>query len=188
MSAAPAALLCALLAAGAEPDPGLTLFRTQVRPLLAARCLNCHGGDRKRGGLDLARQAGARAGGKAGPAVVPGRPDASPLYRKVAAGAMPPQGALAPEQVAALRRWIEAGAPYEGEPLAAAVRRAGPDWWSLRPVTRPTPPPVRDRGWVRTPIDAFVLAKLEEHGLAPAPEADRATLIRRVTFDLTGLP
>jgi mono/diheme cytochrome c family protein len=185
-----AVLLSAGAAAGEPPpsDGGLAVFRAQVRPLLTARCLNCHGADRKRGGLDLTRQAAARAGGKGGAAVVPGRPDASLLYRKAAAGEMPPQGALAPEQVAALRRWIEAGAPYEGEPLAPALRRAGPDWWSLQPLTRPAPPAVRDRRWLRTPVDAFVLAKLEAHGLTPAPEADRATLIRRLSFDLLGLP
>jgi mono/diheme cytochrome c family protein len=191
MSAASAALIWALLAAGAEPpsnDDGVAVFRSQVRPLLTANCLTCHGADRKRGGLDLTRRAAARAGGKNGPAVVPGRPDESLLWQKTAAGAMPPQGALPPEQVAALRRWIEAGAPYEGEPLVPAVKRAGPDWWSLQPVRRPVPPPVRDARWVRTPVDAFVLAGLEEHGLRPAPEADRATLLRRLSFDLLGLP
>jgi mono/diheme cytochrome c family protein len=185
-----AAAFLAAGAAGAEPPPddGLAVFRGQVRPLLTTKCLTCHGPDRKRGGLDLTRRTTARAGGKTGPAVVPGRPEDSLVYQKVAAGAMPPQGALPPEQVAAIRRWIEAGALYEGEPLTPAVRRAGPDWWSLQPVRRPVPPPVRDVRWVRTPVDAFIFAKLEEHGLRPAPEADRATLLRRLSFDLLGLP
>jgi hypothetical protein len=169
-------------------DGGLPVFRAQVRPLLTAKCLTCHGPDRKRGSLDLTRQASARAGGKGGPAVVPGQPEASLLLRKVAAGEMPPQGPLTPEQVTALRQWIKAGAPYEGEPLAPAVRRAGREWWSLQPLHSTIPPRVRNAGWVRTPVDAFVLAKLEAHGLEPAPEADRATLLRRVTFDLLGLP
>jgi hypothetical protein len=184
------AVLVGLYGVG-KPAPaaeGSALFREQIQPLLAEKCLTCHGGDRKKGGLDLSRRALALAGGKGGPAVVPGEAEASRLYQKLAAGAMPPQNPLRPEQVAAFKQWIEAGAPYEGEPLAAVVKRAGPDWWSLQPVVHPAPPAVQDAAWVRTPFDAFVLAELEKHGLLPAPEADRATLIRRVTFDLTGLP
>ena len=125
---------------------------------------------------------------------MPGSPDESLLVDKVAEGEMPPKGALAREQVAAVRAWVEAGAPYASEPLSP--RRAGADWWSLRPIRAVSPP---DRtgtladatdpsDWIKTPIDAFILAGLEAKGLAPAPAADPATLIRRVTFDLTGLP
>ena len=99
---------------------------------------------------------------------------------------MPPKNPLRPDQVAAIRTWIEAGAPYDGETLAP--RRAGPDWWSLRPIARPKVPEVKGKDWVRTPIDAFILARLESRGLTPAPEADRVATIRRATFDLTGLP
>ena len=125
-------------------------------------------------------------GGENGPAVVPGKPGESLMIDRLEAGEMPPGRALKPEEVAAFRAWVESGAAYEVEPLAA--RRAGPDWWSLRPIRKAAIPTVRDRGWVRSPVDAFVLAGLERDDLRPAPEADRATYIRRVTFDLTGLP
>src|SRR5262249_50281343 len=150
-------------------DAARALFREQVRPLLTGKCLTCHGGDKKRGGLDLSRRSTALTGGDGGAALVPGKPADSLLFQKLHAREMPPQNPLAPEQVEAVRKWIEAGAPYEGEPLAAAVQRAGPDWWSLRPITRPPLPAVRAASWVRTPIDAFVLAKLEAEGLHPAP-------------------
>jgi hypothetical protein len=136
--------------------------------------------------LDLSRRAPALAGGDGGAAIVPGLPDEGLLLEKLADGEMPPKHPLGPGQVDAFRAWIEAGAPYEGEPLAP--RRAGPDWWSLRPIRRPAVPDAADRGWVRNPIDAFILAGLQRLGLTPAPEADRATLLRRATFDLTGLP
>jgi hypothetical protein len=161
------------------------LFNEQVGPLLTGKCLFCHAGERRKGGLDLTRRVSALAGGEGGAAVVPGQPDESLMFEKVAAGEMPPRNPLRPEQVTAVRQWIEAGAPYPVEPLRPG--RAGPDWWSLRPIGRPGPPREYDP-WVRTPIDAFILAKLKEQGLAPSPEAGRAALIRRVSFDLTGLP
>src|SRR5262249_55171944 len=152
--------------------------------ILVETCLTCHAADPKKGGLDLTRHATALAGGDGGTAIVPGEPGESLLYEKVAAGEMPPKRPLAPEQVAAIRDWIAAGAPYEGEPLSP--RRAGPDWWSLRPIGRPPVPSPTDPSRARNPIDAFVLARLDAAGLSPAPEADRATYIRRATFDLLG--
>ena len=167
----------------------------EVSAILVDQCVSCHGPEQKKGGLDLSRRATALKGGKSGAAIVPGSPDESLLVDKVADGEMPPKGALAREQVAAVRAWVEAGAPYASEPLSP--RRAGADWWSLRPI-RPVSPPEwhahawRDAtdpsDWIKTPIDAFILAGLKAKGLAPAPAADPATLIRRVTFDLTGLP
>jgi mono/diheme cytochrome c family protein len=178
---------CASAQTAPQPALGLDVFDAQVRPLLTGKCLSCHAGEKAKGGLDLTRRASALAGGDGGEAVVPGKPADSLLFEKVAAGEMPPKDPLTPDQVAAFRTWIEAGAPYASEPLAA--RRAGPDWWSLRKVVRPAVPKVADPArWCRTPVDAFVLAKLNEHGLAPAPNADRAALVRRVSFDLTGLP
>src|SRR5262245_32094188 len=172
----------------AKSDEGLRVFREQVRPVLMGKCLACHGGDRKRGGLDLKRRTRALAGGDSGPAVVPGSAQRSLLYRKLADREMPPQNPLSEEQIAAFKRWIDAGAPYEDEPLLYIVRRAGKDWWSLQPVRRPPVPRVSDpRPGANVP-DAFIVQKLHEKGLRPAPEADRLTLIRRVTFDLTGLP
>jgi hypothetical protein len=136
----------------------------------------------------------ALAGGELGVAIVPGKSAASPLVR-LAAGLedglrMPPEGApLTAAQIGILRRWIDDGAVWPdlegGDPASSKG-----DWWSLRPIRRPSVPVVAeaDRAWVRTPIDAFVLARLRDAGLSPAPEAGRATLIRRLTFDLHGLP
>jgi hypothetical protein len=157
-----------------------------VRAVLTDKCLACHASETRKGGLDLTRRASAIQGGESGEAIVPGRPDESPLFEKLSRGEMPPKEPLKPLQVAAFRTWIEQGAPYADEPLAP--RRAGPDWWSLQPVRRPAIPTVADPGWVRNPIDAFVLHKLEEQGLAPSPEASRSEFIRRVSFDLIGLP
>jgi hypothetical protein len=154
--------------------------------LLAEKCLGCHSPEVKKGGLDLSRRGTALTGGEDGPALVPGKPGESRLVERLEAGEMPPGKRLAPEQVAAVRAWVESGAAYEVEPLLP--RRAGPDWWSLQPVRRPAMPEPRDKPWVRTPIDAFILQALDRAGLKPAPEADRGTYIRRVTFDLIGLP
>ncbi len=130
-------------------------------------------------------------GGEAGAVVVPGKSADSLLYAKVHDGKMPQDGPLAQAEVELLRRWLDAGAPWPDALVLkppAEKGRAGPDWWSLQPIRRPAVPDVKDRDWVRNPIDAFILAGLEAKGLAPAPEADRRTYIRRVTFDLIGLP
>ncbi len=132
------------------------------------------------GGLSLASKASMRAGGKRGPAVVPGKPSESVLYQLISGGKprMPLSGEpLKPEEIATIRTWIEKGAEWSD---------AG-EWWSLKPLSRPAVPAV-DSTWVRTPIDAFVLAKAREKGLKQSPQADRRTLIRRVTYDLQGLP
>ena len=183
------ALLSAFLVLGAaDPAPS---FETQVAPLLQSHCLKCHNSVKLRGGLDLTTRAGLLKGGEAGVVVVPGKSADSLLYAKVHDGKMPPDGPLADAEVALLRRWIDAGAPWEGAVALtppAEKGRAGPDWWSLQPIRRPPLPDVKDKNWVRNPIDAFLLAGLEAKGLAPAPEADRRTYIRRVTFDLIGLP
>jgi hypothetical protein len=120
--------------------------------------------------------------------LVPGKPGQSPLYAKVAAGEMPPGKPLPAEQVAALKQWIAAGAPYEGEPLYAAQNALTSAWWSLEPLTSPAVPRTRFDALAHNPIDRFVFAQLERQKLAPSPPADRRTLLRRVTFDLTGLP
>jgi hypothetical protein len=154
--------------------------------------LSCHDGQKKRGGLDLTTRAGLLAGGDGGAAAVPGKSSESLVIRKVGglSPAMPKQGPkLTPEEVAELARWIDAGAPWPaGMVLAAERKKPGGDWWSLRPLARPPVPAVKDRGWVRTSVDAFIVARLEAGGLRPSAEADRRTLIRRLTFDLHGLP
>jgi hypothetical protein len=180
---------------------GRELFARHVRPLLAEHCLKCHGGDKTRSGLDLTTREALLKGGDNGPVVVPNDAKASRLYQLAAhldEPHMPPKGArLGAEQLARLAAWIDLGAPYD-RPL---VERAGPAakkpmtvtdedrrFWSFRPLAQPTPPAVKGPAWCRSPLDAFVLRKLEEKGLAPTPEADRRTLIRRAYFDLVGLP
>jgi mono/diheme cytochrome c family protein len=185
------ALLLALLGAAPTAAAEPALFTERVAPVLRQRCLSCHGA-RKRGGLDLTTRAGLLKGGDGGPVVAPGSAAKSRLIQMVSGpdAKMPKQGPkLTAAQVAALREWVEAGAPWpDGVKLAAQQRPPPDEWWSLRPLARPAVPAVKDRAWPRTPLDAFVLAALEARGLRPSPPADRATLIRRVTFDLHGLP
>ena len=180
----------ALPAAAAEPGPS---FDKQVAPLLQSRCLKCHNHAKARGDLDLTTGATLLKGGEAGAVVAPGKSGDSLLFAKVRDGKMPPGRPLPANEVRLLGRWIDAGAPWtQGlalqPPAGTEKGRAGADWWSLQPIRRPAVPVVANRGWVRNPIDAFILAALEAKGLSPAPEADRRTLIRRVTFDLIGLP
>ena len=176
-------------AAAAEPEPS---FEKQVAPLLQSHCLKCHNSTKVRGDLDLTGRAALLKGGQTGPAVAPGDSTASLLFAKVQAGKMPPGRPLGADEVELLRRWIDAGAPWPKDvtlrPDKAETGRAGLDWWSLQPIRWPAIPAVKDRQWMNTPIDAFILAGLEAKGLTPAPAADRRTLIRRVTFDLIGLP
>jgi mono/diheme cytochrome c family protein len=185
-----AATLFALLAvlarsAGAEPPP--VDFNREIRPILSNRCAKCHGPDasQRQGGTDglrLDTREGALAdlGGYA--AIVPGHPEKSALIARVTAAdeneRMPPKEAgppLTPREIERLRAWIAQGAPY-------AVH------WSYQPPRRPPLPAVQRRDWLRSPIDAFILHRLEQEGLAPAPEAELPVLLRRVALDLTGLP
>jgi hypothetical protein len=186
----------ALAARSAEPAPAVS-FDESVAPLLVRSCLGCHNQGQRSGELDLTRRGGMLEGGESGtPAIVPGEPDESYLIERVANGEMPPKGKgkrLGKEQVALLRRWIRAGAKWpEGRTLSpfefTTESRAGVDWWSLKRPVRPRVPAVADASWVQTPIDAFILEKLAARGLRPAPQADRATLLRRVKLDVLGLP
>ena len=139
--------------------------------------------------------AGDARGGDNGPVLVPGDPDQSPLIQAVRHEGdvkMPPKGGKLPEPAArALADWVKMGAPWpaDSEPASDDSKAgAAADHWAFQPVRAVEPPAVDDRAWVASPIDAFILARLEAKGLAPSPPADRRTLIRRVTFDLTGLP
>ncbi|QEH34431.1 Planctomycete cytochrome C [Aquisphaera giovannonii] len=172
-----------LAAARAEEVPSLG---RQVMPLLTSRCVKCHGPAVQKNGLNLATPRGLARGGKDGSPVVAGRPDESPLWEAVSTDAMPPKEPLSPDEKAVLRRWIEAGAP--GLPKVSPGDAPGSDHWAFAPASRPEPPAVRDARRVRNPVDRFLEAALEARGLALAPEADRATLVRRVALDLTGLP
>jgi hypothetical protein len=167
-------------------------FDADVAPILARYCLDCHSGADPKGKLDLSAKAAAFLGGEGGPAIVAGKPDESPLWEMVESGEMPPKASLTDEQKGALKGWISDGAKWGTDPIDAyqvtTARRAGRDWWSLQPVRRVTPPPMPAGGWAKTPIDAFVLETLGANGLMPSPEASRRELIRRLTFDLTGLP
>jgi hypothetical protein len=160
-------------------------FARDVRPIFA-RCVGCHGPEKQKGGLRLDRKADALRGGDSGTVIVPGKAAESLLIRKVSSKdadeRMPPTGdPLKADEVDRLRRWIDRGADWPADDRKEVH-------WSLRPVARPAPPSVAHTDWPRNPIDCFVLARLEHDRLAPSAEADRRTLIRRVTFDLTGLP
>ena len=181
---------------------GRELFAKSVRGILADNCLKCHGGDKTRAEFSLVTREALLKGGENGAAVVPGKGKASRLYRLAARleePHMPPKGnkPLTAAQLADLARWIDLGAAYD-KPLdrpargaqdkAMVVSAADRDFWSFRPLARPAVPAVKSAGWARNPIDRFLLAKMEEKGLAPTREADRRTLIRRAAFDLIGLP
>jgi hypothetical protein len=162
-------------------------FDRQIAPLLAARCLDCHSGAKPKGQLDLSRRAAV------GSAIVPGAAADSPLWQRVAAGEMPPRKPLSADERKLLKEWIDGGAKWGADPVDpfrfTTATRAGYDWWALQPVRRGTVPAVRNpKAEIRNEIDAFVLATLAEKGLTQAPEADRRALIRRVSFDLIGLP
>src|SRR5262249_25777369 len=151
----------------------------------------CHGPKKQESGLRLDSRAALLRGGAGGPVIVPGDPDRSRLLAAVRHEGdlqMPPSSKLRDHEIAALAQWIKQGAPWPGE---ATVRRAGPAprrLWSLQPVRDPAPPAVRDTVWPLTTVDRFVLARLEAQGLKPVRLADKRTLLRRATFDLTGLP
>ncbi|HEX4607558.1 MAG TPA: DUF1549 domain-containing protein, partial [Urbifossiella sp.] len=199
--AAVAFAAAALLAAGhlgAQPAPEAKAkaaavdFARDVRPILDRHCISCHGAEKQKGGLRLDRRADTLRGGDSGKAVVPGNTGASLLLKLVSGtdpdNVMPPRGErLTSAEVGVLRAWVEQGArwPEDGSAVANPA-----DWWSLKPVARPAVPggPPAPGFLVRNPIDAFVLAVLRAKGLTPSPEADRRTLIRRLYFDLIGLP
>ncbi len=180
---------------------GLEFFERKVRPLLVEQCFGCHSKALRTpgGGLRLDSRAAMLKGARRGPVITPGKPDTSLLVEAVEGVdsklTMPPGKRLPEEQVEILRQWVLMGAPWPGEAVVAGPASAGTDFraralkhWSFRPSAPTAIPPVRTRGWVRTPVDAFILARLEKAGLTPSAEADRRTLLRRVTFNLIGMP
>jgi len=176
--------VCLFAASAVAAVPEKVLFNQHVRPILSGNCFYCHGPDPKHREADLRldNRDGATAdlGGYA--AIVPGKPDQSALIKRITSTdpdeQMPPPASKKPhltgEQIAILRRWIEQGADYEGH-------------WAFLPLARVQPPVVKNENWIANPIDRFILARLEQEGIAPSPAADPATLIRRVTLDVTGL-
>jgi hypothetical protein len=191
-------------------------FSRDIAPILVKRCLECHRGPEASGKLVLVDKASLAAGGESGPAIVPRNPDESILFKRVSAGEMPPpkrghSQKLPVAEIAALRDWIAAGADWpDGRKLdlfeATTEVRAGRDWWSLQPVKKSRVPSVERRvpdgqpgkpsslaldtqhSTLRSPIDAFIVSRLDAEQMEPAPSADRATLIKRLSFDLLGLP
>ncbi|MEX2186988.1 MAG: PSD1 and planctomycete cytochrome C domain-containing protein [Pirellulales bacterium] len=180
---------------------GIEFFEQSIRPVLAEHCYKCHSAesDPVKGGLRLDDRQSIRAGGESGPAVVPGKVDASLLMQAIEYEGefydMPPDGKLPAKAIADIRRWIAMGAPdprkSKGEsPAATSANSAASreDLWVLRPLRRPVVPEVSDVSPAAGTVDRFILATLDRQGLKPAAAADRYTLLRRITFDLTGLP
>jgi hypothetical protein len=175
----------------------LEFFEARVRPVLLANCISCHGETKQKSGLRLDSRAALLKGGRSGPAVTPGEPEKSALVRAIhydAKPKMPPEGKLPDEAITALTDWVKLGAPWpqggaeEIKLGASNVSEVRKSHWSFRPVVMPPLPTIKDSAWAATPIDRFILATLESKGMSPARPADRRTLIRRATFDLTGLP
>ena len=194
------ALLLALawqVPAAAEEDP---LYERDIHPIFVVHCTSCHFGETAAAGLDLLTHEGLLEGSVNGPVVESGSPELSPLFNKITRREMPPPGlgpSLSEGQLRTIRIWIEAGLPTdESERLRSEAQRAGTrdmtaedrEFWSFRPLERLEPPKVKNHSRVRTPIDAFLLAKLEEKGLSFSPDAPERTLMRRAYFDLIGLP
>jgi hypothetical protein len=206
-----AALLLALSFLLTRSSPGLAgesapqdasaleFFEKEVRPLLADKCQSCHGDEKRRGGLRLTSRDLVLKGGGRGAAIVPGKPEESLLLRAVEQQGdlkMPPKGKLTEAERNRLRRWIALGVPWPVT-APAVVQAAGGGfqataeqrrWWAFQPVRPVTPPAAEDVGMVDSAIDGFLREGLNRHGLHPSFSADKRTLLRRATFDLTGLP
>ena len=201
------------LVAANEPAPptapispeDLQFFETKIRPVLVDQCYRCHSAqsEKLRGDLHLDTRAGTLEGGESGPALVPGKPEQSLLIEAIRYGnpdlRMPPKGNKLPDDIIAdFVEWIRRGAP-DPRTAAAAVPTSSPiatghvyapskDHWSFKPVVQPEVPVTQHPAWCQTPVDNFILADLEAAGMQPSAAANRRTLIRRVTYDLTGLP
>jgi hypothetical protein len=189
-----------LVPSPARGDEELEFFEKRVRPVLVERCHKCHAAEQQKGGLRLDSREAALAGGDSGPALVPGQVEESLLVSAIGydpdSYQMPPTGKLPEEEIAVLTEWVARGAHWPAE--AAVARSSGvtteevlaraATHWSFQPMRAASPPEVKDGGWCRGPIDRFVWAGMEGAGLKPASAADRYALLRRVTYDLIGLP
>ncbi len=190
-------LLLALLAPAAqaaETADAREFFEARVRPVLAKNCFACHTSSRM-GGFEMKSREAFLKGGNSGPAVVPGEPEKSLLIQAIEQThprlKMPPGGKLKEEEIRDLAAWVKTGAVWpEGPPVApvATVTPEQKSFWAFQPVRKPAPPKVNGRSWPKAPLDYFVLSALEGRGLKPVGPADKRTLIRRVSFDLIGLP
>ncbi len=172
---------------------GNDFFETNIRPLLVDHCQKCHGATKQQGGLRLDSREAMLKGGDTGPAIVIGQPDKSLLMmaiRRTGELKMPPEKPLSEKQVEQFAKWVSLGAPWptSGKPVGKVNPKPTPEHWAFQPVRQPALPVVQRESWVRSPIDRFVLAKLEAEKLVPSPTADKRTLIRRVSYDILGLP
>ncbi|HEX4148716.1 MAG TPA: PSD1 and planctomycete cytochrome C domain-containing protein, partial [Pirellulales bacterium] len=195
--------------AGSPQGPGAAedFFEKEIRPLLAQNCISCHGPDVQEGGLRLDSRELILRGIEGQPMAVPGKPEDSRIIsvtRYDADVQMPPDGKLSEQKLAMLNQWVKLGLPWPGHPTSADVHalsspppsadmearyaRDRSEHWAFQRVRHPDVPQVRDPQWCATPVDRFILARLESGSLKPSPPADRRTLLRRLTFDLTGLP
>lgn len=175
-------------------------FENKIRPLLVKHCLECHGAKKQQAELRLDSRAALLKGNESGPAVIPGDPRKSRLMEVLRFSdddvQMPPNGKLNAGEIATFAAWIKSGAiwPVGGAPTDDVdsgeidFEKIRKSHWAFQPVVQPSLPVVKNPGWISSPLDSFILAKLEAKGVAASAEADRRTLIRRVTFDLTGLP
>ena len=186
-------------AAPADEPANLEFFESKVRPLLAEHCQKCHGAEKQKGGLRLDSRSAVLKGGDNGPAAIPGKPAESLMVEAVGYSGdlqMPPKSRLAKEDVATINRWVEMGLPWpETSSKTSVDTKATFDiqarkqaHWAWRPIQSPPIPQVKLAAWPRDPLDAFLLAQLEAKGLTPAPDAEKRALIRRASFDITGLP
>jgi mono/diheme cytochrome c family protein len=192
-----AAALAWLTPALASSDPGVEFFEKRIRPLFAERCYECHSAqaEKLKGGLHLDSKDGVLKGGDSGPAIVPGNPEKSLLIKAVRYASddlqMPPKNKkLSDEQIADLEEWVKLGAPdpRTAEGARASARGSASDHWAFQPIKSVALPKVRNSRWIQSPVDTFILAKLEQNGITPNPPADKRTMIRRASFDLIGLP
>jgi hypothetical protein len=180
----------------------IEFFEKKIRPLLVTHCYECHAGKESNGGLRLDSRESLLKGGESGPAMVPNKPELSLLIRAVRYTTpelqMPPKGALSKHDIGLLEEWVLMGGPDPRSSIPSLTNLAngptgmgieeGRQFWSMRPISNPTVPETKDENWPRTPIDRFMLAKLDAMQLVPAPELDRRNLVRRMTLAMTGLP
>lgn len=170
-------------------------FENEVRPLLAEKCVKCHSEKKQEGSLRLDKLDGFLTGGDSGPAIVPGKPDESMLIEAVRYESyeMPPNEKMSDEEIAVFVKWVQMGAPWpehagEVREASAQITDEDREWWSYQPLKKPEVPAADGKGWAKGEIDHFVYNKMAEKGIEPAPEADKATLVRRLYFDVIGLP
>ncbi len=197
-----AAVPCAYADDSVKQAPTVTpqaaeFFEKKVRPLLFDKCFSCHGEKSANGGLRLDSLEAILKGGTSGPALVPGNPAKSRIIDAIqytGSLKMPPDGKISADSIATLTQWVKMGAPWPGAaPTAPAngqfvITPQQAAFWSFKPVVMPPVPKVKSAWWIKSPIDSFIMQKLEAKGLKPSPFADRRTLIRRATYDLIGLP